>query len=91
MYLIEPYTISVSVRVLYVDPAHIITGYIYHNILLEGSKGVRVNSFVFTFAESLYNWQPVKVFKTLNDPQSGIFNKFDLSKNLNQFKLSYVD
>ena len=50
MYLIEPYTISVSV--LYVDPAYIITGYIYHNILLEGSKGVRVNSFVFTCAYS---------------------------------------
>ena len=58
MYLIEPYTISVSVRVLYVDPAHIITGYIYHNILLEGSKGVRVNSFVFTFAYSL-EWRDV--------------------------------
>ena len=48
MYHIEPYTISDSV--LYVDPAHIITGYIYHNIPLEGSKGVRVNSFVLTFA-----------------------------------------
>ena len=48
IYLIEPHTISESV--LCVDPVHIITGFIYHNILLEGSKGVRVNSFVFTFA-----------------------------------------
>ena len=29
--------------------------------------------------------------KTLNDWQSGIFKKFDLSKNPNQSKLSYVD
>ena len=34
---------------------------------------------------------PVKVFKTLNDKQSSIFNKFDLSKNPKQSKLSYID
>ena len=35
------------------------------------------------------NWS--KVFKTLNNRQSGIFNKFDLStRNPNQPKLSYV-
>ena len=40
----------------------------------------------------LYGRQPVKAFKTLNDRQSGIFNKFDLSaKNPNLSKLSYVD
>ena len=33
----------------------------------------------------------VYVFKTLNDRQSGIFNKFDLSRNPSQSKLSYVD
>ena len=58
MYLIEQHTISDSVLYVHVDPAHIITGYIYHNILLEGSKGVRVNSFVFTFAKSL-RWRDV--------------------------------
>ena len=47
-----------AVSPYYVDPAHIITGYIYHNILLEGSKGACVNSFVFTCAYSL-EWRDV--------------------------------
>ena len=33
----------------------------------------------------------VKVFKILNDRQSGIFNRLDLSKNPNESKLSFVD
>ena len=34
---------------------------------------------------------PVKVFKTLNDRQYYILNKFDKSKKSIQSKLSYVD
>ena len=39
--------------------------------------------------QALAKWPvTVKVFKTLDDRQFGIFNKFDLSKNPNQSKLS---
>ena len=40
---------------------------------------------IFFFAVAIWPvFKPVKIFKTWNNRQSGIFNKFDLSKNPNQ-------
>ena len=58
------------------------------SIILSRIEEVRNLPKISKYAVAIWQVCPVKVYKTQNDRQSGIFNKFELSKNPNQSKLS---